>query len=104
MEPVEAAGVIVAPAEAKQPHQKTMVGRVSSNKMQKTVVIEVEKHKKHRLYHRNVRVVRSYVAHDEENECRIGDLVRIVETRPLSKTKRWRVAEILERAEVLGGA
>ena len=104
MEPVEAAGVNTAPVEAKVPHQKTMVGRVASNKMQKTVVVKVDKYKKHRIYHRNVKVVRSYVAHDEDNQCNIGDLVRIVETRPLSKTKRWQVAEILERAEVLGSA
>jgi small subunit ribosomal protein S17 len=104
VEPVEAAGVPTAPAEAQTPHTKTMVGRVASNKMQKTVVVEVEKHKRHRLYHRNVRVVKSYVAHDEDNDCNIGDLVRITETRPLSKTKRWQVAEILERAEILGSA
>lgn len=104
MEPVDTAGAVKAPAEAQAPHQKSMVGRVSSNKMQKTVVVEVAKSKRHPLYHRNVRIVKTYMAHDEEGTCSIGDLVRIVETRPLSKNKRWRVVEILERAENLGGA
>ncbi len=84
----------------KNPRQ--LVGRVTSNKMQKTVVVEVDKVKRHRLYHRNVKRTLRYKAHDEENACGIGDVVRIVETRPLSKEKRWRVAEIIERGAGLG--
>jgi small subunit ribosomal protein S17 len=80
--------------------QNVFVGRVSSNKMDKTVVVRVEKVKRHRLYHRNIHYHVKYYAHDEENACSMGDRVRIVETRPLSKLKRWRVAEILERGGV----
>jgi small subunit ribosomal protein S17 len=72
---------------------------VASNKMQKTVVVEVEKVKRHPLYHRNIRRTERVKAHDELNSCQVGDLVRIEQTRPLSKEKRWRVAEILERAQ-----
>ena len=90
-----------APAKAEtKPRQKAFVGRVSSNKMNKTVVVRVEKVKRHRLYHRNIRYNVKYYAHDEKNACNEGDLVRIVETRPLSKTKRWRVVEIVERGGV----
>jgi small subunit ribosomal protein S17 len=78
--------------------RKTMVGRVVSNRMQKTVVVEVEYLRRHPLYRKVLRVRRRFMAHDEENSCREGDRVRIVETRPLSRHKRWRVAEILERA------
>ncbi|HEX5414684.1 MAG TPA: 30S ribosomal protein S17 [Chloroflexota bacterium] len=82
-----------------QGNRPTQVGRVASNKMQKTVVVEVEKVKRHPLYHRNIRRTERVKAHDELNSCQVGDLVRIEETRPLSKEKRWRVAEILERAQ-----
>lgn len=85
-----------AQSAPKAPRQKQMIGRVLSNKMQKTVVVAVEKVRRHRLYHRNLRYTVKYQAHDEENTCGIGDIVRIVETRPLSKLKRWRVAEIIE--------
>ncbi len=78
--------------------RKTMVGRVVSNRMQKTVVVEVEYLRRHPLYHKVLRIRRRFMAHDEKNSCREGDRVRIVETRPLSRHKRWRVAEILERA------
>jgi len=80
--------------------RKSQVGTVVSNKMQKTVVVAVEKHKRHRLYHKTLRLTRRYKAHDEQNECRLGDIVRIEETRPLSREKRWRVAEILQRGDV----
>jgi small subunit ribosomal protein S17 len=98
----EAASVpSAAPAKAAtKPRQKTFVGKVSSSKMTKTVVVRVEKVKRHRLYHRNIRYHVKYYAHDEENACTEGDLVRIVETRPLSKLKRWRVTEVLERGGV----
>jgi small subunit ribosomal protein S17 len=82
-----------------QGNRPTQVGRVASNKMQKTVVVEVEKVKRHPLYHRNIRRTERVKAHDELNSCRVGDLVRIEQTRPLSKEKRWRVSEILERAQ-----
>ncbi len=83
-----------------RPNQKTMVGVVVSDKMDKTVVVAVETLKRHRLYHKTVRRTKRYKAHDPNNVCRLGDVVRIVETRPLSKEKRWRVVEILEHHEV----
>jgi small subunit ribosomal protein S17 len=83
-----------------RPNQKTMVGVVVSDKMDKTVVVAVETLKRHRLYHKTIRRTKRYKAHDPNNVCRLGDVVRIVETRPLSKEKRWRVVEILEHHEV----
>jgi small subunit ribosomal protein S17 len=81
----------------KQP--KTMVGRVVSDKMDKTVVVAVESLKRHRLYGKVIKGVRRYKAHDEENACHSGDLVRIEESKPLSKEKRWIVTEIVERVQ-----
>ena len=78
-------------------NRKTLVGRVLSNKMDKTVVVQVERRKRHRLYGKVISTRRKLKAHDEENACQVGDLVRIVESRPLSKEKRWRVAEILNQ-------
>jgi small subunit ribosomal protein S17 len=79
-----------------------MVGRVVSSKMDKTAVVSVETLKRHPLYRKVVRTRKKFKAHDEQNQCQIGDLVRIVESRPLSKEKRWVVTDILERAhEVL---
>ncbi len=78
--------------------RKVLVGRVISNKMDKTAVISVETLKRHPLYRKVVRTRRKFKAHDEQNQCRMGDLVRIVESRPLSKDKRWVVTEILEHA------
>jgi small subunit ribosomal protein S17 len=78
--------------------RKSRVGRVVSNKMDKTVVVEVEYRRRHPLYKKVMRKRRRFFAHDEANSCQEGDLVRIVETRPLSRKKRWRVAEIVERA------
>lgn len=78
------------------------IGRVASNKMQKTIVVEVETRKLHPIYRRMIRRTARVKAHDEANACEIGDLVRLEETRPLSKEKHWRVAEILERAKVAG--
>jgi small subunit ribosomal protein S17 len=80
-------------APAKRRKQK--VGRVVSDKMNKTVVVAVESLRKHRLYKHTVRVTKRFKAHDEQNACREGDTVRIEETRPLSKEKRWRVVEIM---------
>jgi small subunit ribosomal protein S17 len=77
--------------------RKQLVGWVASNKMDKTVVVKVERLVRHRLYGKVLRRVKKYKAHDEQNECQIGDQVRIIESRPLSREKRWRVVEILER-------
>ncbi|MCL1885513.1 MAG: 30S ribosomal protein S17 [Dehalococcoidia bacterium] len=79
---------------------KSMIGLVVSTKMDKTVVVAVEKQKQHSLYHKTYRIMVKYLAHDEKNECKLDDKVRIVETRPLSKLKRWRVAEVLSRGDV----
>ena len=79
--------------------RKTRTGKVVSNKMQKTVVVAVEDHVKHPLYGKIVKRTYKLKAHDENNECRIGDRVRVMETRPLSKGKRWRLVEIVERAK-----
>ena len=77
---------------------KTLVGRVVSDKMDKTAVVAVERLHRHRVYKKVVKAVKKYKAHDEENACQAGDLVRIVESRPLSREKRWIVQEILEKA------
>ncbi len=74
------------------------IGRVTSNKMQKSVVVKVDRQITHPLYKRVVRRSTSFMAHDEKSECRVGDWVRIQETRPLSRRKRWQVIEILSRA------
>jgi small subunit ribosomal protein S17 len=79
--------------------RKQMVGRVTSDKMDKTVVVMVERLKRHPLYGKTIRERRQFKAHDEDNTCQVGDLVRILESRPLSKEKRWVVVEVLERAE-----
>jgi len=79
--------------------RKTRSGVVVSNKMDKSVVVAVETLVRHPLYGRIMRRTRKFMAHDEENQCRVGDKVRIMETRPLSRRKRWRVTEVLERAK-----
>ena len=79
--------------------RKVLTGRVVSNRMDKTVVVAVETLKQHPLYKKVIRRRKKYMAHDAENQCQIGDLVRIVESRPLSRRKRWVVTEILERSE-----
>ena len=81
--------------------RKTRLGRVVSDRMDKTVVVAVETVKHHPLYKKVLRGAVKYRAHDESNECRVGDVVKIVETRPLSKQKRWRVVEIITRVEVV---
>jgi small subunit ribosomal protein S17 len=80
---------------------KTRVGRVVSDKMDKTVVVAVETPKRHPLYKKTIKRSVKYKAHDENNQCRLGDTVRIIETRPLSRQKRWRVAEIITKGEVV---
>ena len=79
--------------------RKTRIGVVVSDKANKTVTVQVERRFAHPLYGKQVRKTKKYQAHDENNEYRVGDTVRMVETRPLSKTKRWRVAELIERPE-----
>ena len=81
--------------------RKTRTGRVVSNKMDKTVVVVVETPRRHPLYKKTIKRTTKYKAHDEKNECKLGDTVRIVETRPLSRHKRWRVAEIITKGEVV---
>jgi small subunit ribosomal protein S17 len=78
--------------------KKTLVGRVVSDKMDKTVVVGVDRLYRHRLYKKVVKSTKKYKAHDEENACGMGDIVRIVESRPISRDKRWVVQEILEKA------
>jgi small subunit ribosomal protein S17 len=88
------------PAEGRtavKSRRQQKVGLVVSNKMQKTIVVSVVTLKKHRIYKRTYKQTKRYHAHDEENTCQIGDLVRIEESRPLSKTKRWRLIEIVKR-------
>lgn|SRR5579883_2859714 len=91
-----------APAqpERREARRKVLQGTVVSTKMQKTVVVAVERIVRHRLYKKAMRRTKRYKAHDETNACMLGDVVRIVETRPLSKEKRWRVAEIITRGNV----
>ncbi len=79
--------------------RKTRVGVVVSNKMDKTIVVAVERLVKHPLYHKYIKQTTKFKAHDEENTCNVGDKVRIMETRPLSKDKRWRLVEVIERAK-----
>jgi small subunit ribosomal protein S17 len=79
--------------------RKEKVGVVKSNKMEKSIVVAVERKVKHPKYHKFVKRTSTFMAHDEKNECNIGDTVRIMETRPLSKDKNWRLVEILDRAK-----
>ncbi len=83
-----------------QERHKTRFGRVISNRMDKTVVVAVETPKRYPLYKKTIKRAVKYKAHDENNKCRPGDMVRMVETRPLSRHKRWRVAEIITKGEV----
>src|SRR5258708_20967238 len=86
------------PAERQQGRRQTKIGRVTSDKMQKTIVVAVESLKRDRIYKRTYKYTNKFKAHDEHNSARIGDVVRIEETRPLSKEKRWRLVEIVQRA------
>ena len=82
-----------------QKKKKTRTGKVVSNRMDKTIVVAIEDHVKHPLYKKIVKETYKLKAHDENNECNIGDTVKVMETRPLSKDKRWRLVEIIERAK-----
>ena len=79
--------------------RKTRIGLVVSNKMDKSIVVAVERKVKHPIYGKFVKKTTKFHAHDEKNECGIGDIVKIMESRPLSKTKRWRLVEIIEKAK-----
>ena len=79
--------------------RKTRVGQVLSNKMDKTIVVAIEDSVQHKLYKKTIKRTYKLKAHDENNECNIGDTVRVMECRPLSKDKRWRLVEILKKAE-----
>jgi len=81
--------------------RKEQIGKVVSDKMDKTIVVAVETYKKHELYHKRIKYTKKFKAHDENNEAQIGDTVRIMETRPLSKDKRWRLVEIVEKAVIV---
>lgn len=99
--PVERAEPAAAGKAAKEGRgrRKVRVGRVVSDKMDKTVVVAVQRNMRHPLYGKIVRRTKKYKAHDERNDCHVGDMVEIVETRPLSREKRWRVRAIVERAK-----
>lgn len=83
----------------KQRNRKTLVGTVVSNKMEKTIVVRIERRKLHPLYKKYITRSKKIKAHDEGNLCQIGDRVKVIESRPLSKEKRWRLLEILEKAK-----
>lgn len=85
------------PAGRSQKPRTQKVGRVVSDKMEKTVVVSVDSVRRHPLYHKRITTTSKFLAHDDRNECKPGDLVRIEETRPISKRKRWIVREILQR-------
>ena len=80
-------------------YRKTRIGKVVSDKMDKTITVAIEDHVKHPLYGKIVKRTYKLKAHDENNECKMGDTVKVMETRPLSKDKRWRLVEIIERAK-----
>jgi len=86
-------------SEARVSNRKTRTGKVVSDKMEKTIVVAVETRVPHKLYKKIVKRTYKLKAHDENNECKIGDIVRVMETRPLSKDKRWRLVEIVEKAK-----
>jgi small subunit ribosomal protein S17 len=86
-------------ADETRGRRKVRIGTVVSNKMDKTIVVAIEKRVKHKLYGKFIKRTVKFKAHDENNECQIGDRVKIMETRPLSKEKRWRLVEIIERAQ-----
>ena len=79
--------------------RKTMVGIVTSNKMDKSIVVSIEETRRDPLYGKSQKITKKFMAHDENNECQIGDKVRIMETRPLSKSKRWRLVEVVEKVK-----
>ncbi|HUO13362.1 MAG TPA: 30S ribosomal protein S17 [Verrucomicrobiae bacterium] len=87
--------------QAKQPNHKELIGKVTSNKMKKTIVVEVTRQKAHPLYGRVISIRKKFYAHDEKNEAHIGDVVRLEESRPLSRLKRWRLKEIVRKTALV---
>ena len=81
--------------------RKVQIGKVVSDKMDKTIVVAVETYKKHDLYHKRIKYTKKFKAHDENNAAKIGDTVKIMETRPISKDKRWRLVEVVEQAVII---
>lgn len=81
--------------------RRVQIGKVVSDKMDKTIVVAVETYKKHDLYHKRIKYTKKYKAHDENNQAKIGDIVKIMETRPISKDKNWRLVEIVEEAVII---
>lgn len=81
--------------------RKVQIGKVVSDKMDKTIVVAVETYKNHDLYHKRIKYTKKFKAHDENNTAKIGDIVKIAETRPLSKDKRWRLVEVVEEAVII---
>ncbi|MBP1153564.1 MULTISPECIES: 30S ribosomal protein S17 [unclassified Paenibacillus] len=86
---------------AERNERKTQQGKVVSDKMDKTIVVAVETYKKHNLYHKRIKYTKKFKAHDENNEAQIGDVVEIMETRPLSKDKRWRLIKVVVKAVIV---
>ena len=84
-----------------QGNRKSMTGTVTSDKMEKTITVSVETVKRHPLYRKTIKTSKKYKAHDENNEAKAGDVVKIMETRPLSKDKRWKLTEIVQKAKTL---
>jgi small subunit ribosomal protein S17 len=87
--------------QQKQPTHKILIGKVTSNKMKKTIVVEVTRQKAHPLYGRVISIRKKFYAHDEKNEAHIGDVVRIEESRPLSRLKRWKLKEIVRKTALV---
>tara|TARA_B110000967_G_C18780544_1_gene508008 strand:+ start:81 stop:347 length:267 start_codon:yes stop_codon:yes gene_type:complete len=84
---------------AKKPSKKTRIGVVSSNKMEKSITVLIERRLRHPIYGKYVKKSKKFMAHDEKNDCSIGDTVKIMESRPLSAKKRWRLVEVIQRAK-----
>lgn len=82
-------------------NRKVQIGKVVSDKMDKTITVSVETYKRHTLYGKRVKYTKKFKAHDENNQAKIGDIVKIMETRPLSKDKRWRLVEVVEEAVII---
>ena len=88
-----------AASDADRNERKTRIGLVTSNKMDKTIAVEIQRRLQHPIYGKYVKKSKKLIAHDETNQCQIGDLVKIMETRPLSRRKRWRLVEVIEKAK-----
>jgi len=96
---VEETNMSTEQSELKQKNKKTRIGLVTSTKMDKTITVSVERKLRHPIYGKFVKKSKKFLAHDEKNQCDEGDLVKIIESRPLSKRKRWRLTEVIEKAK-----